>query len=535
MSKAKGAAAGVDTIVKLIVGAGQASPSPPVGPALGSKGVKSMDFCKEFNARTAHITPGTPMPCRVTVRPDRSFTFDLRTPQTSWLLLNAVGAPVGKKGNRKGVSKPGHETVGTISLKHTNTRRILIGITKPFPEHEQQGEKKNETMQPLACTCGRSFGTEQALQGHRKAVARYICHLCNRCLLNHKGYMAHRASSFPACGQKRVGDVSWRCTDCRAQFDDRAALRQHLQSAGHAVDFHCCDCNKNFKTGRALADHLKNKIHKKPVTPPQTQKPQSRCEDCNRSFKNERALQQHMDSVIHRPISNLTCMAGKICGVECNAHFRSPSGMIAHMESGTCRSGMDRQKLNRLILVQDGDNLITSSSGIFEYAGWASLESGEESVSCSGILTPSTDSGATGILTPSDSQFSVVSLVERQLATRAPSGQQSDCMELGEPKVFFCPICPEAKQRPFFTRTSLEQHMQSPAHTPKMFHCPSLLLQGTHGKAKPSMKRFSTVSGLVAHIESGACRGGNAGLRTVMEYMEGRLEDLGISFKLLSV
>ncbi|KAM6521277.1 mitochondrial 54S ribosomal protein YmL19 [Fusarium solani] len=68
MSKGR-AAGGVDQIVKLIVGAGQASPSPPVGPALGSKGVKSMDFCKEFNARTAHITTGTPMPCRVVVRP----------------------------------------------------------------------------------------------------------------------------------------------------------------------------------------------------------------------------------------------------------------------------------------------------------------------------------------------------------------------------------------------------------------------------------------------------------------------------------
>ncbi|EFY92679.1 60S ribosomal protein L19 precursor [Metarhizium acridum CQMa 102] len=118
MSKAKGATGAVEQVVKLIVGAGQASPSPPVGPALGSKGVKSMDFCKEFNARTAHITPGTPMPCRVTVRPDRSFHFDLRTPQTSWLLLNAVEAPRNKKGNRKGASKPGHETVGTISLKH---------------------------------------------------------------------------------------------------------------------------------------------------------------------------------------------------------------------------------------------------------------------------------------------------------------------------------------------------------------------------------------------------------------------------------
>lgn len=137
MSKARGVG-GVDQIVKLIVGAGQASPSPPVGPALGSKGVKSMDFCKvlaaaptrrmcptltrarpqEFNARTAHITPGTPMPCRVTVRPDRSFAFDVRTPQTSWLLLNTIDAPKNKKGNKKGASKPGHETVGTISLKH---------------------------------------------------------------------------------------------------------------------------------------------------------------------------------------------------------------------------------------------------------------------------------------------------------------------------------------------------------------------------------------------------------------------------------
>ncbi|KAK8011258.1 ribosomal protein L11- N-terminal domain-containing protein [Apiospora arundinis] len=117
MSK-RGATAGADQIVKLIVGAGQASPSPPVGPALGSKGIKSMDFCKEFNARTAHIVPGTPMPTRVTVRADRSFTFDIRTPQTSWLLRNAADLPVDKKGKRKGASQPGHEVVGSLTLKH---------------------------------------------------------------------------------------------------------------------------------------------------------------------------------------------------------------------------------------------------------------------------------------------------------------------------------------------------------------------------------------------------------------------------------
>ncbi|KAF4592544.1 60S ribosomal protein L19 [Ophiocordyceps camponoti-floridani] len=114
--KAGGSAA---QLVKLIVGAGQASPSPPVGPALGSKGVKSMDFCKEFNLRTANFTVGTPVPCRVWVRPDRSFYFEIRTPQTSWLLLNCIDTlPLNKKGMRRGAQKPGHEKVGTISLKH---------------------------------------------------------------------------------------------------------------------------------------------------------------------------------------------------------------------------------------------------------------------------------------------------------------------------------------------------------------------------------------------------------------------------------
>ncbi|KAI4801347.1 ribosomal protein L11 [Aureobasidium sp. EXF-8845] len=137
-----------DQIVKLIVGAGQASPSPPVGPALGSKGVKSMDFCKtdknlkEFNARTASYVPGTPIPARVTVRPDRSFTFSLRTPPTSSLLLSAAGvepkknklrgagnvagpnsragaAGMGKaSGGQLTAGNGGLGVVGTVSLKH---------------------------------------------------------------------------------------------------------------------------------------------------------------------------------------------------------------------------------------------------------------------------------------------------------------------------------------------------------------------------------------------------------------------------------
>ncbi|EEH40371.1 mitochondrial 54S ribosomal protein YmL19 [Paracoccidioides lutzii Pb01] len=106
-----------DVVVKLIVGAGQASPSPPVGPALGSKGVKSMDFCKEFNARTAHIVTGIPIPALVTIRPDRSFTFDLRSPTTSWLLLKAANVEA-RKGRLRGTETPGKDFIGQVSLKH---------------------------------------------------------------------------------------------------------------------------------------------------------------------------------------------------------------------------------------------------------------------------------------------------------------------------------------------------------------------------------------------------------------------------------
>ncbi|ANB11455.1 mitochondrial 54S ribosomal protein YmL19 [Sugiyamaella lignohabitans] len=98
-------------LVKLIVGAGQASPQPPVGPALGSKGVKAIDFCKDFNARTAHLNPGTPVPAIITVKPDRSFTYEIKSPPTAWLLMKAAGID-------KGTPEAGKKTVGTVSLKH---------------------------------------------------------------------------------------------------------------------------------------------------------------------------------------------------------------------------------------------------------------------------------------------------------------------------------------------------------------------------------------------------------------------------------
>jgi large subunit ribosomal protein L11 len=103
---------------RLIVPAGKASPSPPVGPALGARGVKSMDFCKEFNARTAHLQPGIPTPVIITIQPDRTFTFLIKSPTVSYLLKQAAGIDkgIGKVPVGRVVSE--QDALATLSVKH---------------------------------------------------------------------------------------------------------------------------------------------------------------------------------------------------------------------------------------------------------------------------------------------------------------------------------------------------------------------------------------------------------------------------------
>lgn len=98
----------IDSYIKLQVPAGQANPSPPVGPALGQHGLNIMDFCKAFNAKTQGEEPGLPIPVVITVFADKSFTFITKTPPAAVLLRKAAGVP-------KGSGTPNTEKVGTVS------------------------------------------------------------------------------------------------------------------------------------------------------------------------------------------------------------------------------------------------------------------------------------------------------------------------------------------------------------------------------------------------------------------------------------
>lgn len=102
--------------LKLQVKAQQANPSPPVGPALGQRGLNIMMFVKEFNARSADLEPGTPTPVIITYYQDKSFTLELKTPPASYFLKKAAGLkPVGKRNRMKGSSKPGRDVAGTVT------------------------------------------------------------------------------------------------------------------------------------------------------------------------------------------------------------------------------------------------------------------------------------------------------------------------------------------------------------------------------------------------------------------------------------
>ncbi len=94
--------------IKLQVKAGEANPSPPIGPALGQRGVNIMEFCKAFNAKTQDVEKGLPLPVVITVYSDKSFTFITKTPPATVLLKKAIGL-------KSGSSNPNTKKVGTVT------------------------------------------------------------------------------------------------------------------------------------------------------------------------------------------------------------------------------------------------------------------------------------------------------------------------------------------------------------------------------------------------------------------------------------
>ncbi|TNF64841.1 MAG: 50S ribosomal protein L11 [Rhodobacteraceae bacterium] len=116
--------------LKLQVPAGKANPSPPVGPALGQRGINIMEFCKQFNAKTADMEVGAPCPTVISYYQDKSFTMEIKTPPASYFLKKAAGLTSGAK-------RPSRETVGTVTA--AQVREIAEAKMKDLNANDIEG------------------------------------------------------------------------------------------------------------------------------------------------------------------------------------------------------------------------------------------------------------------------------------------------------------------------------------------------------------------------------------------------------------
>ena len=135
----------IDGYLKLQIPAGQANPSPPVGPALGQRGINIMEFCKTFNAATQNMEPGMPVPVNITVYKDKSFAFETKSPPASYFIKRAARL-------EKGSQEPGREIVGRV------TRKQLAEIA----EHKMKDLNANDVDAAVKILAGsaRSMGLE---------------------------------------------------------------------------------------------------------------------------------------------------------------------------------------------------------------------------------------------------------------------------------------------------------------------------------------------------------------------------------------
>eukprot|EP01006_Ploeotia_vitrea_P047607 TRINITY_DN67142_c7_g8_i1.p1 TRINITY_DN67142_c7_g8~~TRINITY_DN67142_c7_g8_i1.p1 ORF type:complete len:154 (+),score=73.90 TRINITY_DN67142_c7_g8_i1:66-527(+) len=141
----------VKAVVRLIVPAAQAKPSPQIGQALGSLGVNMMQFCKDFNAKTVSFKDGIPLRVQLTARQDSSFDFEVSSPRTSWFLKQAAG--LGGEED-KASSTPGYAVAGQVHIKQ------IYEIAR-IKQSEMEGN--GARIQPLDSVCKSIMGTAKSM------------------------------------------------------------------------------------------------------------------------------------------------------------------------------------------------------------------------------------------------------------------------------------------------------------------------------------------------------------------------------------
>lgn len=394
----------------------------------------------------------------------------------------------------------------------------------------------------LECFCGRTYTHAIDLEEHRRARGHFPSHVCrNSCkhppvaqydfAIRKCGYCGKLCERLDILEDHRIATGHCFCSECDLPFESQSAWRAHREVELHASEYRCCNCNISFEDIHALNAHMASRAHRKPLQ----QKPHGNarkagqvtmasvddqtCKRCQRTFSSSQSLQQHCESVKHKPLSALRCPVGE----GCRGKFSAPSALLHHLESGRCCSGMDRDDIYDIVQLYDKDRTIhslptlTPSSSTHLSAYRLSPQPGTP--------TASLDSAdGWSLITPTHSWESADgSLVDGSLL-----GDSLLSLDKTEPKIR-CPLCPR-KRRAFATVQALQQHMISPAHCDKVYHCPSNLLPVDSSRVRIKRgkeKRFTTLSGLAQHLDSGACYGGKQTFLHCIEFIQRHLGQWG--------
>jgi hypothetical protein len=398
--------------------------------------------------------------------------------------------------NRVFVNDKSYNDHITTSTKHT-LNCVLCPHSVPIITPNSLEIYSNHLRDAHKCCipCGRHFVDDVAYNNHMETSKQHTWH-CPHCSVISKTAEKQR---------DHLREVHAYCALCKRSFIDEKALTAHRENSSRHIDeFRCVECDREFASLRALEDHFKDKVHQKVE---RIVVCDNYCVLCERQFVNEQAYEMHMNSTKHKPLcEELSCK-------HCKTTFTAVSAMLQHMESGGChRPHMSRELVDGIMQRMDTAGVIVDS-GMQEMPCVENLRIGsdpESDETTSDVGSDESDGGVIftpcstpGVLTPAVFTQSI------QDASRTRIPKSPLC----------CPLCPE--RGPFIDMLAKDQHLASPKHAPKIYHCPVAL-----GGGEPEV-RFSTFSGMLQHVEAGACKGGKETFNRLVKFTL-RASGLGI-------
>jgi len=255
---------------------------------------------------------------------------------------------------------------------------------------------------PRCGRCKKQFDGFEHLQSHQKETGHLYCGTCDLSFSEKSARKRHTETIHPSCvlchkrfdwlehlqsHKKETGHLY--CSECDLYFISNRTHIVHVRVVQHTAQYHCCDCDRDYNSQKSLDNHccdcdrvfrarklLKRHFGEKPTHLSRVKDPSvlHKCKKCDEEFPTKEALRKHK-KLKHKALRRIPCSNNTAC----TKKFITPAGLLNHLESGRCRSGMTQAKMHELVLAHDQSYHITdigamlASSGVQESARYSSI------------------------------------------------------------------------------------------------------------------------------------------------------------------